>query len=206
MNSRRHGAGGTAEAQRRAGCKQVTPENIAYYTIAHIKSGRRSVGYSKADVYGSATQLAGRARLDSLEEVVASNEETGAEILLLHGVLSRDEEDPSTRAARKMDWDIFIAGLPAREKAVVDFLVAGKTLRQAGQSLGVKDSTMQTSKRNLGAKILEFMGTEILVEIQQRPGWKEGLDATREKMACRYGRGGGVELNEKRFTARWASF
>ena len=80
--------------------KQVTPGNIAYYTIQHIKSGRRSTGSSTVDVYGSGSQLQGHSRLDSLEQVVASNDENGSEIFELHDVLSRDEEDPGIKAAR----------------------------------------------------------------------------------------------------------
>ena len=34
--------------------KKVTPGNIAYYTIQHIKSGRRSTGSSMVDVTGQA--------------------------------------------------------------------------------------------------------------------------------------------------------
>ena len=86
--------------------KKVTPGNIAYYTIQHLKSGRRSTGSSTVDVYGSGTQLKGKTRLNSLEEVVASNEENGSEIYELHDVLGSDEEDPGTKAARDMDWPI----------------------------------------------------------------------------------------------------
>ncbi|MGA3181887.1 MAG: hypothetical protein ABSF38_16225 [Verrucomicrobiota bacterium] len=67
---------------------EISAGNIAYYAIQHLKSGRRSVGYSSADVMATATQLKGRTRLTSLEEVVASDEETGGEIFLLHDVLS----------------------------------------------------------------------------------------------------------------------
>ena len=85
--------------------KTVTPGNIAYYTIQHIKSGRRSTGSSMVDVYGSGTQLKARTWLNSLDEVVANNEENGGEPFLLHDVLSDEQEDPGTRAARKMDWE-----------------------------------------------------------------------------------------------------
>jgi hypothetical protein len=83
--------------------KTVMPGNIAYCTFQHIKSGRRSTGSSVVDVMGTGTQLKGNARLDSMEQVVAENQETGSEIFELHDVLSSDEEDPSTKAARKMD-------------------------------------------------------------------------------------------------------
>ena len=44
---------------------------------------------------------------------------------------------------------------------------------------------MQSSKRNLAVKVLEFMGVDILVQIQRQPEWKDSLDATRERLACR---------------------
>jgi hypothetical protein len=91
--------------------KRITASNGAYYTIQHSKSGRRAVGHSSCDVHGSATQLNGRSRLESMEEVVAVNEENGGEIFELHDVLASNQEDPATQAARKMDWDTLMTGL-----------------------------------------------------------------------------------------------
>jgi hypothetical protein len=165
--------------------KKVTPGNIAYYTIQHIKSGRRSTGSSVADVLATGTQLTGRARLNSLEEVVATDQETGGEIFLLHDVLSNDQEDPSTRAARKMDWESFCSQLSEREQAVVVFIAEGKTLREAAQAFGLCDSTMQGTKRALAAAVVEFMGADILAEIKRRPQWQDDLDSIQESIACR---------------------
>jgi hypothetical protein len=168
----------------RAG-KKVTPGNITYYTIQHMKSGRRSTGSTVVDVLGSGTQLNGNTRMSSLDDVVASDAESGGEIFTLNDVLSNDQEDPGTKAARKIDWESFCSGLSAREKMVIEFMVEGKSLRIAANALRVSDSTMQESKRNLRVKILEFMGSDILVEVRHKPQWKDGLDATREKMECR---------------------
>jgi DNA-directed RNA polymerase specialized sigma24 family protein len=165
--------------------KKVAASSVAYYSIQHSKSGRRSVGHSCADVHGSATQLHGKTRLHSLDEVVASDEETGGEIFTFNDVLSNEQEDPSTRAARKLDWESFCAGLPERERVAVVLVAEGKTLRQAARYLGVSESTMQTSKRRLGVKILEFMGADIMIEVRRRPQWRNSLEATREKQACR---------------------
>jgi hypothetical protein len=44
---------------------------------------------------------------------------------------------------------------------------------------------MQTSKRRLGVKILEFMGADIMIEVRRRPQWRNCLEATRERQACR---------------------
>jgi hypothetical protein len=134
---------------------KVTPGNIAYYTIQHLKSGRRAGGTSSVDIMASATQLNGSSKLHSLNEVV-SQSECGDEIFELQDVVSNDREDPSVQAARKLDWSTFLAGLSKIEKLVVEFLYAGKTLRQAGRSVGVSDSTMQTYRRKIAAKVVEF--------------------------------------------------
>ena len=168
--------------------KTVTPGNIAYYTIMHIKSGRRSTGSSVVDVMGSGTQLKGNARLNSLEEVVASNEECGGEIFELHDVLSNDQEDPGTKAARKMVCEDFYAGLSARERAVIECLVDGRSLKNAAKAFRCSDSTIQGDKRKLAVKIWEFMGFDILVQVRRSPRWKDDLMSCRERLACRHER------------------
>ena len=168
--------------------KQVTPGNIAYYTIQHIKSGRRSTGSSYADVMGTGTQLKARTRLNSLEEVVASNEETGSEIFELHDVLSTDAEDPGTMAARKMDWETFMNSLSARDQAIIQFTIDGTSGSEMARELGVCSSTIQHRKKSLAKAILEFMGADILVEVRRSPRWKDDIMSCREKLACKYER------------------
>jgi hypothetical protein len=170
--------------EQRGKLKTVTPGNVAYYTIQHLKSGRSSNGSSRVDVYGSSTQLNGASKLHSLSEVVAQSE-CGDEIFELHDVISNDHEDPSVQATRKMDWDTFMAGLSNMEKLVVDCLCNGRTLRQAAHKAGVCDSAMQHHRRKLGQKILEFMGVNILAESTRQPRWRDNLQATREKQAVR---------------------
>jgi DNA-binding NarL/FixJ family response regulator len=164
--------------------KKVTPGNIAYYTIQHLKSGRRAGGTSTVDIMAPATQLNGTTQLHSLHEVVSQNE-AGDEIFELHDVISCDREDPSAKATRKLDWETFLAGLSEVETLVVEFICAGKTLRAASRSAGVSDSTMQTHRRRVANKLLEFMGISILRDIAVLPHWKVGLDCERELMACR---------------------
>ena len=163
---------------------KVTPGNIAFYTLQHLKSGRRANGSSRIDVLATGTQLDGITELHSLNEVVAQSE-NGFEIFELQDVISNDHEDPSTQACRKIDWDAFIAGLSRVEKLVVEFLSAGKTLREAGRKVRLSDSTMQTYRKKIAAKLLEAMGSDILRDIAQIPGWRLGLDCERESMACR---------------------
>lgn len=171
--------------------KRIPHQSAAYYAIQHCKSGRRAVGHSCSDVHGSATQLNGRSRLESMEEVVAVNDECGGEIYYLHDVLSNnDADDPSVVAARKLDWQEFVADLPKRERIVVEFLVEGASGSAIARKLKTTDSKIRAIKKHLAQAIVEFMGPEILKEIQRRPRWKDGVMATRERMACKYDRCG----------------
>ena len=167
--------------------KQVTPGNIAYYTIQHLKSGRRSSGSSTADVFGTGTQLNGSSRINSLSEPVATDE-AGHEIFELHDILSNDHEDPSVQATRKIDWDCFLKGLSELERLLVEFMGQGRTVSEAARSAGLSQSTMRTYRLKIAAKILEFMGADILIEIGRMPGWRINLDVDRELVACKQGR------------------
>jgi DNA-binding NarL/FixJ family response regulator len=168
--------------------KKVTSGNIAYYAIQHVKSGRRSTGSSAVDVMAIGTQLNGSTRINSLDEPAAVDEETGGESLTFNDVLSRDSEDPSTIAARNLDWQTLLTRLTEREKAVVVYLLEGKTVSDVAWAFKVSRSTMQESKNRLVNLIREFMGADILVEILRLPGWKDSLNASRERLACRFER------------------
>jgi hypothetical protein len=173
------------ESQGKLG--RITASNIAYYTIQHLKSGRRANGTSSVDIMASATQLNGSSRLHSMNEVVCETE-YGNEIFELQDVISNDHEDPSVQAARRMDWDTFLAKLSKIEKLVVEFICAGKSLREAGHKVGFSDSTMQNYRKKIAAKLFEFFGPDILREVVQLPRWKINLNCERETVLCRHER------------------
>jgi DNA-directed RNA polymerase specialized sigma24 family protein len=125
--------------------KQVTAGNIVYYTILHMKSGRRSHGHSNADVLGSATQLNGRSQTTSFDEPVHEMSELGEEFTV-NDVLSFDDEDPGQKAARKMDWEFFLTSLTEREKSVVEGLLAGLNGSEIARRLRVDPSTVRYFK------------------------------------------------------------
>lgn len=170
--------------ERQGKLGKVTASNIAYYTIQHLKSGRRANGTSSVDIMASSTQLNGSTRLHSLSEVV-SESECGFEIFELHDVISNTHEDPGTVAARKIDWEFFLTRLTDREKAVVEGLLTGLNGSEIGRALGIDSSTIRYFRQRLAVKILEFMGGEILRDILVKPGWKIGLECEREQQACR---------------------
>jgi DNA-binding CsgD family transcriptional regulator len=166
--------------------KTISAGNVAFYTIQKLKCGRRSTGSSTVDVMASGTQINGTTRLSSLDEAAPM---TGAddvgEPLLLHDVLSRDEEDPGTKALRNIDYQTFMAGLSARDQAIINCLAEGKPLASLARRRHLNNSTLLYHKERLALKIQDYMGSDILIQIRRKPNWKDSLDASRERLACR---------------------
>jgi FixJ family two-component response regulator len=107
---------------------------------------------------------------------------------LLDDVLSSDQEDPGTQAARRIDWQAFMAGLSARDQAIIQFLIEGTGGSAIARKLRVCPSTIQLRKRSLAKAIIEFMGDDILIEVRRLPRWKDSINASRERLACKHER------------------
>ena len=165
--------------------KEVTPGNVAYYAAQHVRSGRRSTGTSRVDVMASQTQIQGVTRLNSLQEVVSSDAETGSDIFELQDVLAQDQEDPSQIAARNLDWETLMSRLTDRERAIVEYLLEGKTVVDVAAAFKLSRSTLQTAKNRLAAMILEVLGMDILVEVRRLPGWRDDMNTHRATLSCR---------------------
>jgi DNA-binding CsgD family transcriptional regulator len=122
--------------------------------------------------------------LTSLDESASSVDDVG-DPLVLHDVLSRDEYDPGTRACRKIDWDSFMASVSARDQAIIGCLVEGKPLASLARKRHLNTSTLLYHKERLALKIQDYMGADILIQIRRKPSWRDNLDASRERLACR---------------------
>jgi hypothetical protein len=85
----------------------------------------------------------------------------------------------------KMDWDSFMAGLSERDKAIIHCIVEGEPLATLARKRHLNNSTIMYHKERLAKAIAEYMGCEILIDIQRRPGWKNSINCTRERLACR---------------------
>lgn len=64
----------------------------------------------------------------------------------------------------------------------------GENWTNATISIGVSSWTVAADCEKLSVKILVFMGVDILAVILKRPGWKNNLDAERERLACKHQR------------------
>ena len=156
--------------------------------MQHLKSGRRSTGSSTVDVMASGTQLNGNARLNSLDEPAATDEEAGGETFTFNDVLSQGQEDPSMIAARRLDWQTLLTHLTQREKAIITYLLERKTVSDVAVAFKVSRSAMQQCKDRLAILIREFLGVDILMEVLRLPGLRNDLNTVRERLACRYER------------------
>jgi hypothetical protein len=171
------------ESAQAAG-KAVTPGNLAFYTLQHLRSGRRSTGSHRNDVLHPVALLNGHSRIQSLDEPIGEHD-SGDEPLTLHDCLASPADDPSTTAARRLDWKTVLDSLDRTAKAVLTALVEGRELTLLVSRLRRSRTSLQNDKIRLGRVIRECLGEDILIQVQVRPTWTHTLDAVRERLTCR---------------------
>ena len=167
--------------------KTVTPGNIAYYSILHMKSGRRSNSCGRTDALASSTQLDGKSSVLSMEEEIGYDPEMD-EPIRLEDVLASDNEDPAQIAARDIDWELFLATHDYRYGVIILGLLHGKKFRESVQGCGDGFSRVYQLKANLAADLLAFMGSEAIADSTRVPAWRAHIQKDREKVACRHDR------------------
>ncbi len=164
--------------------KKVTPGNVAFYAVGLVRQGRRSTGQSKTDVMHPGTQLAGRSRLVSLEQPFNGPSEDD-EPTCLHDMLAGKSEDPSVAACRRLDWEPLVASLARPVREVLRCLVEGEDLTTLVPKLKRARSTLQNDKAHLAVLVRTHLGDDILQQVQERPRWRDNVEANRERLACR---------------------
>lgn len=175
-------------ARARANGKVVTPGNIAFYTMLHLRSGRRSHSAGRSDAMGSRTQIVGNSRVTSLAAPIPAPDDALDEPLTLGDVLASDAEDPSETAARNLDWQALVATLDERALAVLHCMAGEVRLQEVATRHGVCRTTVQSWRNQLTELVRSFMGADVLHMVQRTPQWRENLTAMREQMACRMDR------------------
>ena len=164
--------------------KQVPPSSVAYYTILHLKSGRRSHSAARTDVMGSGTQLDGKTAVLSVETEVGYDPET-MEAIRLGEFLSCPHDDPSTKACRNLDWDEFIDTHDYRYGVLLKDMAEGKDVLSRSREWGTKYSQVRVLKEKMEAELREHMGPDAVTDAVRRPVWFGDLHAERERAACR---------------------
>ncbi len=171
---------------RRSG-RKVTAGNVAFYTVKMLRSGRRSTGERRNDPLHPKAQLNGSCSVQSLEEPVASGDESD-EPLTLGETLAARTEDPAMAATRRLDWQALVALLDPTARAILACLIQGQDLTTLVVKLRRCRSANQAQKKRLAQLVREHLGEDILVQVQELPRWMDNVAANREKVACRYER------------------
>lgn len=164
--------------------KEVTPGNVAYYAILHIKSGRRSQSCSRADVMAPGTQLDQKSCVLSFEEPVGFDMEIGEPVRLGEMMVS-NSDDASVAAARNLDWETFLVTHDHQYRGIVRDTALGKPLQALAKRHRMSISSVSTLRRRLASELRESMGADILMDVCRKPGWQSNLKAETERVACR---------------------
>ena len=167
--------------------KKPSARNLSYYALKLVKQGRRSTGFKKNDAMHPAAQLAGRSSLVSLDQPLSGDPDSD-DPTCLHDMLAAQTEDPSLAASRRLDWAQLVASLEGSIRDVLQCLVEGQDLTTLVPKLKRSRSALQSDKHRLAAVVREHLGEDVLARVQDRPRWRDNIDASRERAACRYER------------------
>ena len=171
------------EANERNG-KHVAASSVAYYTVLHLKSGRRSHSANRTDVFSSGTQLDRKVAVLSMETEVGFDPET-MEPIRLGEFLSSNQDDPSTKACRNIDWDEFIDSHDYRFGVLLRDMAEGKDVLARSKEWGQKYSQVRVLKEKMETALREHLGESAMADCMRRPLWVGDLHAERERSACR---------------------
>jgi hypothetical protein len=163
--------------------KTVTPGNIAFYTILHMKSGRRSQCRSRADVMAQGTQLDRKSSVLSMEDEVGYDPELD-EAVTLGDHLASHHEDPAVAAGRNIDWELFMATHDYRYAIIIKGFAAGKHLTETAKDCGAGYSRLSQLRQQMVEDLILFMGSAAIADSAKIPAWRAGILADREHAAC----------------------
>jgi len=164
--------------------KEVTPGNVAYYTILHMKSGRRSYTAGRTDAMSPGGQLDGKSAMLSFEEPAGIDPESGEEIPLGE-MLAGNFDDPSMSASRNVDWEDFLDTHDRRYGKIVCDLASGKNAMEIARQSRESYFTVRQLKARLEADLREYMGEQAIADSTRIPAWRGNIMADHEKAACR---------------------
>ncbi len=164
--------------------KTVTPGNIAYYAILHMRSGRRSHTAGRSDVMSAGTQLDAKSCLLSMEEEVGYDPELD-EPITLGSLLASDQDDPGQKSARNIDWEVFLATHDYRYGIVVKSLAEGQNLKVTAERSAHSYSSLYALKEKLAEDLREYLGATAIGDSVAIPRWKASIAVDHEKAACK---------------------
>lgn len=154
--------------------KQVAPCSVAYYTILHLKSGRRSHSAARTDAYGSGTQLDGKSAVLSTETEVGFDPET-MEPICLGEFLMCSQDDPASMALRNIDWQSFLDAHDYRYGVILRDLAQGKNAMEISRDCGDTYFHVRSLKERLENDLREYLGEMAVEDSCAVPAWRRAF-------------------------------
>ena len=109
--------------------------------------------------------------------------DTGDEVPLGE-MLSGNHHDPSTHASRLIDWEQFLEGHDEKYAVFIGDMLEGKRAMDTAQRYGRTPTWAHGLKQKLSNDLRDYFGEEAIAYSMKLPGWRGGLHADKEKVAC----------------------
>ena len=95
------------------------------------------------------------------------------------------DEDASMRAVRKVDWDGFLETHNPQYGAIVSDLAVGKNATESARGSGLRYSSVRNLRQKLADDVREYFGDSAIDDSLHQPAWRGGINADKERFACR---------------------
>jgi hypothetical protein len=164
--------------------RPIVASSVAYYAIQRTKSGRRSQYGGRADALCSAAILDGNSSPVSIDACLGTDAEDD-DNATLGDILADRRDDPATIAARKLDWNGFMYALPEPQRMVVRETANGTQAKDLADALHVSRPRITQLKREIGIRLRDYMGDDILAESVREIPWRRDLRSAMENAASR---------------------
>ena len=99
-------------------------------------------------------------------------------------LMSRDEEDPSTKATRKLDWQQSYGTQDRNGRRLLACIAEGCDIREIATKLRLTRFAVRERTDQLRNAVHSFFGESVLAEVCQTPQWFNDLRAVKEHLAC----------------------
>lgn len=147
--------------------KRVTPGNLAYYAVKHVREGNLFNGKQTRDVMGDRARILGRAHVESIYRADSvdgwcddGSWHEHAEALIDR----RTWERPPEVARIRIDYGDFLNrdGLTYQQRRTFELLADGYRPSEIADELGVARAQVSQLKRTLGKKLRSFYGERLV--------------------------------------------
>jgi hypothetical protein len=100
-------------------------------------------------------------------------------------LMSTDQEDPSTKATRKLDWHQFYGTQDRSGRRLLTCIAEGQSTSEIAGRLKLTRLAVRQRTDQLRTALKSFFGDGVIAEVCRSPQWFNDLRAVKEDLACR---------------------